>query len=84
MDIADLSAIFYEQNCIINTNVWSRNSAVGIATGYGLDGRGVGVRLALEAKFFFSSRRPDWLWGPPSSLSNGYRGLFPGGKATGA
>jgi len=25
-------------------------------------------------------RRPDWPWGPPSLLYNGY-GVFPGGKA---
>jgi hypothetical protein len=28
--------------------------------------------------------RPDRLWGPPNLLYNGYRELFPGGKAAGA
>jgi len=26
---------------------------------------------------FFLSPHPDCLWGPPSLLSNGYRGLLP-------
>jgi hypothetical protein len=62
----------------------SRDSAVGIATGYGLDSWGVGVPVPLGAKFLFSPRRPHRVWAPPSLLSNGYRGSFPGGKAAGS
>jgi hypothetical protein len=52
-----------------------QDSSVGIATGYGLDDRGVGVRVSVGSRIFSSPRRPDWLWG------NGYRGaLSPGVK----
>jgi hypothetical protein len=57
----------------------SRDSVDGIATGYGLDDRGVGVRVPVRAIIFTSPCRPDRLSGPPSLLSNGYRGLFPQG-----
>jgi hypothetical protein len=36
--------------------------SVGIATGYGLDDRGVGVRVPGGSRIFSSPRRPDWLW----------------------
>jgi hypothetical protein len=52
------------------------DSVVDIATGYGLDGEGVGVRVPVEARIFSSPLRPDRLWGPPSLLSNRYRRLF--------
>ena len=48
-------------------------SSVGIATDYGLDGRGI------ESRWGEISARPDRLWGPPSLLYNAYR-VFPGGK----
>jgi hypothetical protein len=67
----------------IDVLVLSRGSAVG--TGYGLDVRGVGVRVPVGSRIFSSPRRPDQFWDPPSLLSNGHRGRsFPGGKAAGA
>jgi hypothetical protein len=42
-------------------------------TGYGLDSRGVGVRVPVGVRLFSSLHRPGPIWGPPSFLSN-----FPG------
>jgi len=50
-----------------------RDSSVGIATGYGLDGPGIGSRWGEIFRTF-----PDLPWGPPSLLHNEYR-VFPGG-----
>ena len=53
--------------------VLGRDSSVGIATRYGLDGPGIESRWGEIFRI-----RPDRPWGPPSLLYNGY-GLFPGG-----
>jgi hypothetical protein len=55
----------------------SRDSSVGIATGYRLGYGGVRVRVPVGSSIFSSPRHPDQFWGPPSLLSNGYWGLFP-------
>jgi hypothetical protein len=36
----------------------SRDSVVGIATGYGLDDRGVGVRVPVGSRIFSTSSKP--------------------------
>ena len=51
-----------------------RDSSVGIATGYGLDGPGIESR---RGEIFRTC--PDRPLGPPSLVYNGYR-VFPGGK----
>jgi hypothetical protein len=50
---------------------------VGIATSYGLDDRGSELESRGGVKNFLSPRPPDWFWGPPNFLSNGYWGFFP-------
>jgi hypothetical protein len=45
-------------------------------TGYGLDDRGVRIRVQVRSSIFSSPRRPDRLWGLPNFLSNGYQWLF--------
>ena len=56
-----------------------RDSSVGIATRYGLDGPWIESRWGAK----FSAPVHTGLGGPPSLLYNGYR-VFPGGKAAGA
>jgi hypothetical protein len=68
---------------IVTILVMSQGSGVVTATGYSMDGRGIGVRVPVEARFVASSRRPDRFWGPPNVVSHGYRGSFSGGKAVG-
>jgi hypothetical protein len=61
----------------------SRNSSVGIATGYEMDGREIGVRVPVQARFFSSIRRPDRLRRsqPPIHWVPG--ALYPGVKRPG-
>jgi hypothetical protein len=59
----------------------SRDSAVGIATGYWLDDRKFGVRVLVGSGIFSSTPSPDWLLGPtqppnlwvPGALSPGVK-----------
>jgi hypothetical protein len=51
-----------------------RDSVVGIAIRYGLEGPGIESRWGEIFRTY-----PDWLGGPSSLLYNGYR-VFPGGK----
>jgi hypothetical protein len=52
----------------------SRESAVGIATGYGMDGRRVGVRVPVGTRLF----------SPLNVVQTGTGDYLPGGKAAGA
>jgi hypothetical protein len=49
----------------------SSGSVVGIATAYGLDERGLVVRVPVGSSIFTSQYRPDRCWGPPSLLFDG-------------
>jgi hypothetical protein len=49
----------------------SRGSIVGIVTSFGLEDRGVGVRVPVGSRIFCSPNRPDRLWGSPNLLTEG-------------
>jgi hypothetical protein len=54
-----------------------------IATAYGLDDQGVGVRVPVGSRVSPSPSRTDRLWGPPNLLFNEYGGFFLWVKAEG-
>jgi hypothetical protein len=62
--------------------LWGR--AAGIATGYGLDGRGVGVRVSIGARFVLHSTSSSHFLRPIRPRIQWVPGLFPRGKAAGA
>jgi hypothetical protein len=62
----------------------SRDSAVGIATAYGLDDLGDGVRVPVGSRISSSLRRPDRFLGPTQPPIQWVRGaLSPGVKRQG-
>jgi hypothetical protein len=62
----------------------TRQSAVGIATGYELDDRGVGLPSAGKGKNFLFSTSPRPALESTQTPIEWVPGLFPGGKVTGA
>jgi hypothetical protein len=62
----------------------SRGSSVGIATAYGLDDRGVGVRVLVASEFSFLYIVHTASRAHPALYSMGIGGSFSGGKAAGA
>jgi hypothetical protein len=61
------------------TSLKNRGISVGLATGYGLEDRGVGLRVPVGSRIFTFPYRPKRLWGPPNLISNGDPRLFPRG-----
>jgi hypothetical protein len=57
---------WYNAFCVMNCKMgirtrnlyWSKDSVVGIATGYGLDDRGVGIRVPVGSRIFSTSSKP--------------------------
>jgi hypothetical protein len=77
-----LHCLFYYRN---SSNTESRDSSVGIATGYGLDDGTIGIRFPAGAGNSSLCHRVQTGSGShPSSYPIGTWGSFPGGKAAGA
>jgi hypothetical protein len=62
----------------------NRDSSVGIATGYGLEDGGIGVRVTVKQKYSPLRVVQTGSVVHPTSYTMGTRGSFLGGKATGA
>jgi hypothetical protein len=76
--------------CVIYINKYlgfiinrSRDSAAGIATGYGLDDRGVGVRVLVGSRIFYSHFVESDPGVHPTFYPMDTGGFFPGGKEEG-
>jgi hypothetical protein len=72
---------FLKITSLLSWSVISRDSSVGIATGYGLDDRH--SILCRNKRFFFRSQRPDWLGSAISLQEINAWGSFPCGKPAG-
>jgi hypothetical protein len=60
-DLTENTERRYEIYSVLLPMCKSRDSVIGIATGYGLDDQGVGVRVLVEARMFTFPCRPDRL-----------------------
>jgi hypothetical protein len=72
--------VSYRINKYYSTLLWSRDIVVGIATSFGLDDRGFGVRVPS----LFSTSSRSILGAHPASYAMSTGGSLPMGKATGA
>jgi hypothetical protein len=66
------------KNLVIVAVLWAKN------TGYGMDDRGVGVRLPVGSSNFSFPRRSDRLWAHPTFYPMIIGDSFPCGKPAGA
>jgi hypothetical protein len=65
-----------KKTCLYSSRFMQRRgSAVGVATGYELDDKGVRVQVPVRSIIFTSPHPSDWLWGPHSLLTNRYHWL---------
>jgi hypothetical protein len=71
-------------NSVIHHREWSRDSVVSIATGNGMDDRGVGVRVPVGQEFSPLHVVQTGSGVHPTSCPMGTRCSFPGDKAAGA
>jgi hypothetical protein len=71
----------YPTSVVNLTQVRSRDSAVSIASGYGLDDRGIGVRVPVMSRIFSSPRSPAGSGAYPASYPMSTGGSFLRGKA---
>jgi hypothetical protein len=62
----------------------TRGSIIGIATGYGLDDRGIGVRVPVGQEFSLLQVFKTGSRAHPASYPVGTGSSFPGGKVAGA
>jgi len=60
---------------------WSRDSSVGIVTGYRLDERGIWFRFVIGVRNFLLWQGADRSWVPPKHLYKGFRILLLRGKS---
>jgi hypothetical protein len=79
-----LGKLYPLSNIVCYYGSLSRDSVVGIATGYGLDDRGFGVQVPLGVRIVTSPLVQTGSGVHPTSYPMGTGGSFPGGKAAGA
>jgi hypothetical protein len=79
-----IPVVNFRMRSLTSTNCkTSRDSAVGIATGYGLDEWRVGIRVPVGSRMFIFPYLSDRFWGSLRLLSNWHQGILLGVKRPG-